>query len=232
MRCKGRYVSDTLYVGRFPFLTAEGEVAKIYYHVPLYCPNEPLVDCILCRECSAKKDKLEKASIVRNRLISATHPSVLHGTVDDSIPEWSHIKDGAWFKSKLQSGFKIEAMVKKVALDEKKVYALLESFKGSADSFKKLCENYPDSTKTELSKFLISFNKKHKKQIQKTVYLVKNSDSSVEVCEIEVVLIKLSALEYYYNKNNSKLYSLDFNYVGKYDIVNETIVEIPDSDTD
>lgn len=232
MRCKGRYVSDTLYVGRLPFLTAEGEVSKTYYHVPLYCPNEPLVDTDLCRECSVKKEKLEKASIIRKRLIDVKHTCVLHGTVDESIPEWSHIKDGDWFKSKLQSGFKIEPMVKKVVLDEKKVHALIESFKGSADSFKKLCTQYPDISKTELSKLFISYNKKHKKEIQKTVYIVKNSDMSVEVCEIDVVPIKLSALEYYYNKNNSKLYSLDFNYVGKYDIVNEKIESVPDSDTD
>ena len=221
MRCIGRSVSDTIYVGRFPFLDKNDDVSKMYYHVPLLCVNEPLLDSTLCRECHSKNDKLKAANIsINNRLIDANHPSVLHGTTDEPIPDWSHIKDGLWFKNKLLQGYKIEPMAKKVVLDEKKILADLESLHGSKDMLKKMAEKYPTLSKTELSKYLIKYNKKH---IVIPTYVVSNKSTVVDSEELCVEKIKLSALEYYYNRADNSLYTLDYDYVGKYNSVTEKI---------
>jgi hypothetical protein len=220
MRCIGRYVSDTLYVGRFPFLDKNDNVLRRYYHVPLLCRNEPLLDTKLCRDCHSKNDKLKAAKIINNRLIDAVHPSVLHGTIDTPIPEWSHIKDGAWFKNELVKGYKIEPMAKKVVLDEKKIAADLESLHDSKDMLKKMAEKYPSLSKTELSKYVIKYNKKHKVIL---TYVVSNKSTVVEAEELVVEKIKLSALEYYYNRADNSLYTLEYDYVGKYNSATEKI---------
>jgi len=220
MRCIGRTVSDTLYVGRLPFLDKNDQVLPKYYHIPLLCRNEPLLDTKLCRECHSKNDKLKAATIINNRLFGAIHPAVLHGTTDTPIPDWSHIKDGAWFKNQLLKGYKIEPMAKKVVLDEKKIIADLESLHDSKDILKKMALKYPALTKTELSKYIIKYNKKHKVI---PIYVVSNKSTVVEAEELVVEKIKLSALDYYYNRADNSLYTLDYDYVGKYNSATEKI---------
>ena len=66
--------------------------------------------------------------------------------------------------------------------------------------------------------------------LEQPTYLVSNEAIDAEEEIICVEVLKLSAIEYYYDRINNKLYTLDYDYVGKYNNETETIDACSDSD--
>ena len=63
-------------------------------------------------------------------------------------------------------------------------------------------------------------------------------DASVkeEACDIVQLIVKpitIAGKQYYYESKKDKVYTLDYTYVGRYDVKNEVLcTEYPDSDSD
>jgi len=96
MRCKGRLVSDIKGVGTLPFENGGS------FHIPLRCDR---VADDLCEQCKKRKARTdEKVAGIHGISLQGTHPSYLHGSIDEPIPFWSHIYDGAWFRLKVEEG--------------------------------------------------------------------------------------------------------------------------------
>ena len=59
------------------------------------------------------------------------------------------------------------------------------------------------------------------------------SETAYTLVKIEVKPIKIEGIEYYYEENKNKVYTKDFNYVGRYDSKTEQLcTEYPDSDSE
>ena len=235
--CKGRSVSDKKGKYYLPFYNQDGEILKKFYHVPVFCEQKPLKNNDLCGICAQKEINLSKF-LIENGVLknptggSVSHPSVLHGKVDEPIPEWSHIKDGLWFKKMIQKGYRIE-MGKKLVVDEKKINEAISKLKGKkSDKIEALRKQFPELSVTAASKFITNFGKSATAtaatttnelvenvivSLQEKCYISNESKKEVDdVKEIFVKPITVSGTNYYYDPETSKVYTTEYNYVGRY----------------
>jgi len=222
--CKGRTVSDSVGIGKFPFYTVDG-LSGYYYHVARRCKN--LADD-LCESCAEKHKRLESCSFSKDSNIKGVpHPSVLHGRVDEPIPLWSHIEGGEWFKKMVQKGY----MKEKVIIDEKAVLEFVVNLKGTIPAkITQILATYPKMTKAAALRFI-----KLSKIVPESPMIVHPTlkEEVYDVVEVHVSKITITGKEYYYEPVKGKVYSLDFQYLGRYNRSEEMLHnEYPDSDAE
>ena len=103
MQCIGRLVNDTKGEWALPF-----EGTSEYFHLPIRC-TVFVEDSGLCPKCQQRDLKTQqKVKELRGCSIQASHPALLHGTVKEPVPFWSHIYDGTWYRLKIQEGYTIQ----------------------------------------------------------------------------------------------------------------------------
>lgn len=235
-RCIGRTVSDTIDKGKIAFYHEEPLKTKRYYHIPIQCDRTSKKDSLLCEDCHKKKSKLD--SLDTSKRISCDHPSLLHGTINDPIPPWSHIEGGEWFKNMLSKGYSVEEgeMGKKNFPEEKIVFTYIDSLKdkSKASLIKELIKKFSVFTKTSANRYLIAYNKfsspKKASSKENTIITTTNNESKTFVVndslknEYEVVEVKLVPLkEFFYNSETNDVYDSNFKYVGHYNKDKDTI---------
>jgi len=211
--CKGRSVSATK---KETFYDSSGLVTNQHYFIPLACISKSLINQELCGSCLDKDEKLKELDIQGHILKDKTkkrvwQPRVLHGKIGEPIPPWSQIEDGEWYNSMLKKGFRKEVeMVKsgKKAVEEPKV------------------------AKTKTKKLPLASNVVE--ELKPKMYVDPSKKEEVyDIVELSVKPITIAGKQYYYESKKDKVYTLDYTYVGRYDVKNEVLcTEYPDSDSD
>ena len=252
--CKGRLTSDITGKGKVAFLNPDGSKSNKYYYNILVCKKECLKGSDLCGSCSDKEKKIQSCTVSKSgRLNGANHPAVLHGKVGESIPIWSHIEGGEWFKNMLQKGYRKESEMPVKEFDEAKIFAAIPNLKGLKNKMvEDLIKQFPELTKHSASNFITLYNKKNSKTVAPKKYKIVKSfknvvedfgkklviDSKVEddvydVVELKVKPITINGINYYYEPKKDKVYTLEYKYVGRYDTKNEKLcLDYPDSDSE
>ena len=248
-RCIGRNVSDTTDKGKIAFYHEDPLKTKLFYHIAIQCDRTSEKGKKLCKECLEKEKKLNSLTIKKNR-ICVPHPSVLHGTIHDPIPLWSHIEGGEWFKNKLAKGYSVEEMPKKNFPDEKDVFTFIDSLSDKKKNLviEALIKKYNVFSKTSANKYLIAYNKSKKKEPvkEKSVKKIKQKDhiNSILIDEsktfvvndsltddYEVIEIKLVRLnDSYRHPETNNVYDKEFKYIGRYNESNGFIEELDELD--
>ena len=224
--CKGRSVSDA---HKIPFIIPDGKkLTPKFYHLPILCSNEHIASSDLCGKCLEKEKILKSCHLVNTSLKNssgriASHPSVLHGRIDDPIPIWSHLENGQWFKNMLAKGYKVMPPKKQqqTNIDESKV--LIEALKLSgknADKVAKLIELFPSLTKSAALNAVVKANKPHREskikdtskdvenviQSLQTKLYIDATKESQEIYEVVKVIIKPIVIDnkkYFYDSNKN-----------------------------
>ena len=172
-RCIGRHVCDKINKGKVPFYHEDPTAPKRYYHIAIQCVNSAIKNSKLCQDCIDKQKNTKKADIRNNRFYGK-HDTVLHGTLDDPIPIWSHIENGEWFKSMIAKGYRVEEleMAKKKFPNEKEVFAYIDTLKDFTKSsvIELLMKKYKEFTKTSANRYHVAYKKEksEKKTKEKT----------------------------------------------------------------
>lgn len=238
------YISDVIGIGRFQYYL-DGEPSGKYYHKEIKCSNSKEQD--LCSFCTKRESKLKEKTITRNNRLEGSHHNMFHRRVGEPIPLWSHAEGGEWDKEMIAKGYSKE-MVKTV-IDEKKLSEFLSTLKGKKEEkIQAIMKEFPIS-KTRAGKYITDL-KKDKKSIE-SIESVKSVNSLIEtmketmyidpdkkeeiydIVEVTVIPTTIKNVKYYYEPKKNKLYTLEYEYVGRYDRKNEKICEeFPDSDSD
>lgn len=253
-RCIGRNVSDTTDKGKIAFYHEDPLKTKLFYHIAIQCDRTSNKGTKLCLSCLEKENKLNSLTIKKNRMI-VPHPSVLHGTINDPIPIWSHIEGGEWFKNMLSKGYSVEEMPKKNFPDEKSVFTFIDSLKDTKKGtiIDELIKKYPVFTKTSANKYLVAYKKnkkepvkekekvKEKVKVKKTkIQKEKEILNSIVIDEsktfvvndslrdkYEIIEIKLVALnDFYRHPETNNVYDKEFKYIGRYNESDKSIEEV------
>jgi hypothetical protein len=236
MTCKGIYVNDTLNTYRFPFYDSDGKLTKKYYHISIKCTNKAIESYDLCEYCKIKENKLKTYSIINNILksnkkSSVSHPSVLHGKIGEPIPIWSHIEGGEWFKSMLNKGYKKENMApkKKEDKEDKETKKPKET-----KETKEIKEPKKKTTVVKVKKQISKVKETNDviENLMPKMYIDNTQKEEVyDIVKLEVKRITILDKEYYYESTKDKVYTLDYDYVGRYDKKNNILcTTYPDSD--
>ena len=248
--CKARLVSDVKNY-KLPFLKDTHATNK-YYHLPISCMNESLVSSDLCGKCLEKEKKLKSCTISNNSLKGssgriASHPSVLHGRMDEKIPSWSHLINGEWFKSMLIKGYtempsKVVKEVKEIkeAINETKVMNELAKLTGkNSDKVAKLLELFPSLNKSNALSYVMKSNKLKKstndvadviEALQTKLYInPEKKEEAYEIVKVSVKPITVNDKKYFYDSIKDKIYDIELNYVGRYK-AGKIYTDFPDSD--
>jgi len=216
--CKGRTVSIT---NRLSFYDSAGLETKQHYFIQSGCKNRALLSQDLCGSCLDKNEKLKELTIKENILKDKEgkrvwQPRVLHGKIGETIPPWSQIEDGEWYNSMLKKGFRKEVeMVKEVVKPEATKVTKVTKRKAAIKKDKSTPSNVVEELKPKM-------------------YVDPSSrEEVVDIVQLAVKPITISGKQYYYESNKDKVYTLDYTYVGRYDVKNEVLcTEYPDSDSD
>ena len=250
--CKARLTSESLSKGKAYFYNSDGSQSNYAYYLPLLCKKDSLTNSNLCGSCTDKQHKLDKCTISKNnRLNGASHPQIIHGIIGEPIPLWSHIEGGEWFKKMIHKGYKKEVeMVKQI--DKTKVNEVISNLKGTKNKMvDALIEKFPELTKHAASKCITEYNK-NKKEVNNTSNPSSNPiDNIIDLLKTKLIIdptkkeevydivdlivkpIKISGIDYYYEPNKSKVYTLDYKYVGRYDTKEEKLfTNYADSDAE
>jgi len=219
--CKGRTVSDSAN-SKFPFYDSFGIATNQYYFSALGCKNKA-VSNELCGICLIKEEKLKSATINGNKLKDKDgkriwQPRVLHGKIDEPIPSWSEIEFGSIYNARLKTGLKIST----------------EMPRKKAEQTNSVVENSekPKKRTTKKKEEVVVNNVLD--ELKPKMYIDTSNNEIVEdIIKVEVRPIKIDNKDYYYNPTKDKVYTLDFNYVGRYDKKNSVIcTDYPDSDAE
>jgi hypothetical protein len=249
-RCIGRNVSDTIDKGKIAFFHEDSLQPKRYYHIAIQCDRTSVKDKKLCKECIEKEKLTNSLSSKKNR-INVDHPSVLHGTMNDPIPIWSHIEGGEWFKKMLAKGYSVEEMGKKNFPDEKDVFLFIASLKDTKKEtiIETLMKKYTVFSKTSANKYLIAYKKNKKeplKEKEKKTKTIKQKEvvNSIVIDEsktfvvndsltdeyriVEVKLVPLN--DFYRHPETNNVYNKEFKYIGRYNESDKSIEEVDELD--
>jgi hypothetical protein len=169
-RCIGRHICDKINKGKVPFYHKDPTAPKRYYHIAIQCVNTSIKNSKLCQDCIDKQKRTKSAHINNNRLYDS-HESVLHDTIEDPIPLWSHIEKGAWFKTMIENGYRVEEveMVKKEFPDEKEVFSYIDTLNetSKATIVEALMKKYSIFSKTSANRYHVLY-KKSKNEVANT----------------------------------------------------------------
>lgn len=217
--CKGRNVSN---INKFPFYTKSGECTKEYYFTELGCRNQAITN-ELCGICLQKDNKLKNATINENKLKDKDNkriwqPRVLHGKIGSPIPSWSQIEDGEWCNSMLKKGFRkqLDMMIQKK----------LEPVSDSKEVKPKRIIKKKEVKQVNSSNIIVELKPK--------MYIdTMDANQAIEIIKVEVKPLVIEGKQYYYETNKNKVYTTDYDYVGRYDTIKEILsTEYPDSDAE
>lgn len=217
--CKGRTVSDSEST-KFPFYDNSGNKTNKYYFLALGCKNRAISN-ELCGICLSKNEKLKGVTIDGNKLKDKDgkriwQPRVLHGKIDEPIPSWSEIENGIIYNERLKSGLQISSEMppKKKEVSEK--------------------EKEKEKEKRVVKKTKPANTSNVVVELQPKMYIdTSETKEAFEIKRIEVKTIKLNGKDYYYDTNKNKVYTKDFDYVGRYDTKTDTLcTDYPDSDNE
>ena len=215
-RCIGRHVCDKINKGKVPFYHTDPTAPKRYYHIAIQCNNSSIKNSKLCQDCIDKQNVTKKADIRNNRLYD-NHETVLHDTMDDPIPIWSHIENGAWFKNMIAKGYRLdeEEMVKKTFPDEKEVFAYIDTLKEVSKSsiIELLMKKYKELTKTSANRYHVAYNKSKKEKTEKKSEKKtdKKTDKKSEIVPINTLEIDIdSSKKYKINESLKNEYTVRF----------------------
>ena len=214
--CKGRTVSDTQ---KGTFYDSSGLVTNQHYFIPLGCSNKSLINQELCGSCLDKHEKMPSLTISKDIVLKdktnkrVWQPRVLHGKIGEPIPPWSQIENGEWYNSMLKKGFRKDVeMVKagKKVVEEPKIV----------------------KTKTKTKKVPVASNVVE--ELKPKMYIDPSvKEEASDIIQVIVKPITIAGKQYYYESKKDKVYTLDYTYVGRYDVKNEVLcTEYPDSDSD
>lgn len=214
--CKGRTVSDTQ---KGTFYDSSGLLTNQHYFIPLVCSSKSLINQELCGSCLDKHEKVNSLTISKDIVLKdktnkrVWQPRVLHGKIGEPIPPWSQIQDGEWYNSMLKKGFRKDVEMAKKKTEE---------------------QNTVVKTKTKGKTKPAPLPSNVVEELKPKMYV----DASVkeEACDIIQLIVKpitIAGKQYYYESKKDKVYTLDYTYVGRYDVKNEVLcTEYPDSDSD
>jgi hypothetical protein len=217
-RCNGRHVCDKINKGKVPFYHTDPTAAKRYYHIAIQCNNSSIKNSKLCQDCIDKQNNTKKADIRNNRLYD-NHETVLHDTMDDPIPIWSHIENGAWFKNMIDKGYRLdeEEMVKKTFPDEKEVFAYIDTLKevSKASIIELLMKKYNELTKTSANRYHVAY-KKSKKEKTETKSEKKTEKESQKESDKKSEIVPINTLEI--DIDSSKKYKINDSLKNEYTV--------------
>jgi hypothetical protein len=237
-KCKGRSVSDVTNKYKIPFEKLSPSLPSKFYHIPIICNNDPLTSGDLCGKCLEKEKVLKSCSITNNTLKNSSgriisHPSVLHGRIDEPIPKWSHLENGEWFKNMLLKGYK--------AMPENTILKEVSKLTGkNSEKIEKLILIFPTLTKTAALNMIIKANKSKKNNVENVIESLQSKlyidpKQTQEVYEIVKVIIKpiiIDGNKYYYDSIKNKLYDTELQYIGRLNKDKNISKDYPDSDTE
>ena len=251
-RCIGRNVSDMIDKGKIAFYHENHLEPRRYYHIAIHCDRTSEKGKNLCLSC-IEKEKLTNSLTIKKNRIDADHPSVLHGTIHEPIPSWSHIEGGEWFKNMLAKGYSVEEMGKKNFPDEKDVFLFIDSLKDKKkiSVIEALKKKYPVFTMTSATKYFAAYKKNKKepikekenktktkrikqKELVNTIVIDESktfvvNDSLTD--EYEIVEIKLVPLnDFYRHPETNNVYTKEFKYIGRYNESDKSIEEVDELD--
>ena len=101
MQCIGRLVlKENLYFESAP--TANRNKPLLFF-IPTRCNSD--CDEGLCDKCIIKNESTQMSLEKRSGKYIPNQQSLLHGTVNEPIPEWSRLYMGAWWQKQFDSGY-------------------------------------------------------------------------------------------------------------------------------
>ena len=101
MQCIGRLVlKENLYFESAP--TANRNKPLLFF-IPTRCNSD--CDESLCDKCIIKNESTQMSLEKRSGKYIPNQQSLLHGTVNEPIPEWSRLYMGAWWQKQFDSGY-------------------------------------------------------------------------------------------------------------------------------
>lgn len=239
--CNGRGVNDKKGVGKILYVK-DDKIATRGYHIANYCVNKTR-DGNICPSCSEKKIYTEKCISegklsINNNFVGVKHPHLYHGRKGEPIPLWSHIEDGEWDKANLLKGYSKEMV--KFVVDEKKLYALIATLKGKKDEkVEAIMKEFPIS-KTRAGKYITEYNNHGLPPSTPSlpislppIIVSREKEEAFDIVEIHLKKLELGGKSYLYEPMKSKVYTLEYDYVGRYDSKEKRIfTEYPDSDAE
>ena len=239
--CKGYYLSDVKGIGRFPYYDGE-EISRNLWHDEIKCTEK--TDGDLCKKCVLREEKLKTYVYPTNVLKvslngkSASHHNIFHRRIGEPIPPWSHAAGGIWDKEMEKKGYSKEMV--KFVVDEKKLYALIATLKGKKDEkVEAIMKEFPIS-KTRAGKYITEYNNHGLPPSTPSlpiplppIIVSREKEEAFDIVEIHLKKLELGGKSYLYEPNKSKVYTIDYDYVGRYDSKEKRICqEYPDSDAE
>ena len=235
--CNGRGVNDKKAVGKMLYYK-DDKIATLGYHIANYCQNKTN-DGNICKTCSEKKIYTEKCISEgklskNNNFVGVKHPHLYHGRKGEPIPLWSHIEDGIWDKANLLKGYSKE--MTKTPIDENKLYQFIATLKGKKDGkVEAIMKEFPIA-KSRAAKYIADFNKNGlppSAPPTKIIVVSREKEEAFDIVEVHVKKIEVGGKSYLYEPMKSKVYTLEYDYVGRYDSKEKRIfTEYPDSDAE
>ena len=234
MTCLGRYVSDKLRDKIY-----KGDTEQ-HYHIPIICKRPAFEKNELCIKCIEKEERYKRINI-NGKVPNKFHTSVLHGKNNEPIPSWSRCENSEWFKNMLSKGYMAKKKdVQKKESDSKIINDYISTLDGKgSDKIIKLIEKFPSLSKTAALKCISDYNKLKKNPInvvslkEPVVVNSKPCDELYDVLEVQLEARTIDNTKYLYDTNKNKVYTTEFKYVGRYNILEETLhTDYPDSDAE
>lgn len=234
--CKGYYLSDIKNVGRFEYEEPKGK----YYFKEIKC-TEKAKD--LCNACKKKEAKLltyvlSPKNVLKVSLngVAASHHNIFHRRIDEPIPPWSHAAGGIWDKEMENKGYSKEMV--KTPIDETKLYQFISTLKGKKpEKIQEIMKQFPVSI-TRAAKYITEFNKNGLPSLTVApsitqMIVSREKEEAFDIVELHLKKIEVCGKSYLYEPMKSKVYTIDYDYVGRYDSKEKRIfTEYPDSDAE
>ena len=230
--CQGCYLSDVKGVGRFPYYEGEEE-SRSLYHVEMICIEKAIKNglCALCikRETKLQTYVLSPKFVLKVSLngVAASHHNIFHRRIGEPIPLWSHAAGGIWDKEMEQKGYS-KIMVKFVV--DEKILEFVRKLEGIIpQKIKKIMTEHA-ITKAEALRYIkyCQLNGNNP-----AIVVSREKEEAFDVVEVHVKKIEVAGKPYLYEPMKSKVYTLEYEYVGRYDSKEKRIfTEYPDSDAE
>lgn len=172
-------------------------------------------DCLSKEEQNKKIHKIDGHKLYDKDGGRIWQNRVIHRKGDAPLPSWSQIKGGEWYNAMLKKGFRTEV---DMAPTKKEENVVVKKDDKPKRAYKKKVSN--------TSNVVV--------EIKEKMYIDNTSkEEACEIVKIEVTPITIKGEKYYYDKIKNKVYTLQYDYVGRYDTKSEILhTEYPDSDSE
>lgn len=235
-QCHGRLIKES-FKGRF-------EAGGPYFHLPIRC--ERTAAGKLCDRCTGKAEKTREKEEEAGGKALKNHEMLLHGCIDEPIPYWSHIYDGAWYRLKVAGGaFLSEETMVRVKAAVEKAQGTVEVPAAVPTTEPPKRGRKPATEKAAAATAEKSAAPKRTKKTEKApaaaaaaipvlgVILNPKPVEVEEIVEVEVEPITIEDHKYYIHWPTKKIYNMKCKYIGRLNSKERTITTgFPDSDAD